>query len=1209
MATISFDRFRQAFTPRQPGRDDEDIFKKAARKVITDIFGIGRSENVLTPKTQQFLRSGTPKAQDLLQQIPRGYEEPEPRRDPNIFLRAGAAIQPLAEKPAYVFGGGFARDVRDPEKVEQFKQRTIAKLPQRGRQITEPLTRAAIELPLLQNIQRQAGLIERDLNVKFDALGRATVLDTTLSPEEADKVKRDAERRYVQELASSVDIGGIVKGAGGEAGEQLAKRGASLVREGIGETAENLQQKKIADATFISQARDRIREIDEIISGKMTDAQGRLDVLNQRRAMFGQDDIKEINRLKSTVRLNKKIASGDVETARELKPELTNNVIERIKEVTGLQNDDEAFDFAKSFPTKKDIRPVKDPEIQSLFDERKEVLGLLGDQAPAYTREAAEDITPKVVQRGGKLIHEGEEPFEFSFEKITSRKDKDLIKTMKESIQENFPEVQRQRRGKITDTQLQELAQEVGMTVEDVISRKPGSVWNAEELEAVTQLIRDQKSTIRSIKRQISDLTQRGEEVPEALNLELVKTSQVLKEMLPAALGARAELGRGMRSLQSLQKIIDDSPLAQGDEIIRRWFGDSDKAKTYLDHINSFDPDDADSLIKYLQKVSPATPIEKMEEYWYNSVLSAPSTHFINMLSNTAAAALRVPESALAGGIDAALQKAGRITGRNLERTRYATESLAELNGIRSGFAQGIQRAAKVLREGSQVADMTKLGGQGPRFQKIKGKIGDITNLPSRFLVAGDEFFKALNYDMSLHQLAWRNAKNSGLSGDDLLKRYTDLVAEPTEDMISQAVKGARYFVFQKESDFADAVVSLRNKVSVNLGPLGEVKPLRFVIPFVQTPTNVVSYGLERTPLGGFKLGQQILKKAPQGEIADQAARVFMGTTAMAALAWYAADGKITAGAPKNQKERDAFFADGKQPWSIRIGDQWVQYNRIEPLNAILSQVAIMHEEFDANNTAPTPEKIVRIAGHIASNITDQTFLTSLGDLIAAIEDPDRSGERFIGTIASGFIPSSVRQLARVTDRTVRDPDTIADVMRTSIPGLSQTVPAKESEFQEGGIATRQTSIPSELIGIRTSADQGTDFQGQVQNIQQFSQKATERTGAEADTAESIYNALKAAPTPEAKQDIMRQALESGELNERIADRIVNITEAEALGLTGVDRYVKSLPNLERAEYLLAQLESMDPDQKRTYFATMLDKKIITENVADIMVLLMQRGS
>jgi hypothetical protein len=226
---------------------------------------------------------------------------------------------------------------------------------------------------------------------------------------------------------------------------------------------------------------------------------------------------------------------------------------------------------------------------------------------------------------------------------------------------------------------------------------------------------------------------------------------------------------------------------------------------------------------------------------------------------------------------------------------------------------------------------------------------------------------------------------------------------------------------------------------------------LRFIVPFVTTPTNVLKYGLERSPAGWAnpQLWKNLANKSP--EAADQIARAGIGSMLAAGIATYAADGKITGAAPSNAAERDRFYREGKQPYAVLIGDQWVSYQRLEPLNQAFSQVAAVVNAVNSGDDKGALEMANQVGTDIGKNLLSQTFVTGLNDFLLAMTEPERYGSQFIERTASSLVPFSSlqRTAAYALDPTIRRPEGVAERVMATIPGLSQNVPPRLTAFGE----------------------------------------------------------------------------------------------------------------------------------------------------------------
>lgn len=199
-----------------------------------------KSPDVLSSKTKRLARHAVvnkiqaPRLQRNVQNLPQPLRArivtPQPPRPTaqsamagvirnNPLVQLGAKIQgpitPVANAGKYYFSGGVARDLGDPDKVESFKRRVIAKAPVvrnfRGRNLTEDVVRAGTELLFSQSSARDKGLIKQDLGVNIGKDGaRVDPMNRSYAtPELAREAERRGLKRYTQAQAGNVNFAGL----------------------------------------------------------------------------------------------------------------------------------------------------------------------------------------------------------------------------------------------------------------------------------------------------------------------------------------------------------------------------------------------------------------------------------------------------------------------------------------------------------------------------------------------------------------------------------------------------------------------------------------------------------------------------------------------------------------------------------------------------------------------------------------------------------------------------------------------------------------------------------------------------------------------------------------------------------------------------------------------------------------------------------------
>lgn len=449
--------------------------------------------------------------------------------------------------------------------------------------------------------------------------------------------------------------------------------------------------------------------------------------------------------------------------------------------------------------------------------------------------------------------------------------------------------------------------------------------------------------------------------------------------------------------------------------------------------IADLDLNNPTAVQQFLRKARSPSLWDYVTELWINSILAGPKSWIINEVGNIATALKALPERAVAAGIEQ-----GMAPLQHRPPERFFSEVSAEAFGAISGIKEGLQAGLYTLKNGFSLEQASKYEFARTAFP---GTFGRVVRMPTTIMEAADTMNYAINYRGALATLGVRQVKKEGLRGEKALERMADLKLDPPEEMIKQASDIANYRLFRNDPGVvANTLISLREKYP----------PFRFVVPFIRTPVNLVKYGLARSPVG--LVNPSLWRHIAQGnpEASDQLARVFLGSVMAAGIAWKFHEGKITGAVPKNPAERDRFYREGKVPYAVRIGDAWVQYQRLEPFNQPIAQVAVAIEAMKANDK-DAGERAARAVSTLAQNLTSQTYASGIMSLLQLTSDVGQYGPKWAGHLASGFVPQSgaLRTVAQTIDPVFRRPTNFGESLMSGLPGLSKNVPPITTAFGE----------------------------------------------------------------------------------------------------------------------------------------------------------------
>ena len=245
----------------------------------------------------------------------------------------------------------------------------------------------------------------------------------------------------------------------------------------------------------------------------------------------------------------------------------------------------------------------------------------------------------------------------------------------------------------------------------------------------------------------------------------------------------------------------------------------------------------------------------------------------------------------------------------------------------------------------------------------------------------------------------------------------------------------------------------------------------RYVVPFIRTPTNIIKFTFGRTPLAYLSSKVRADIAAGGARAAQAHARVAMGTMSMMALSDIALEGGITGAGPADPKIKSAMMRQGWRPYSMKIGDKYYQYSRLDPIGMFMGLAADMTEINQYSETERGDELLTAGVLALMNNLASKTYMSGIYDAIAALNsnDPTSDPAKYVLDQAGSLMPYSslIRGIATTSDTIVRDhrtskhdelvtedfadlPEGVGEYLaemtnsiRKQIPGLSEELPER----------------------------------------------------------------------------------------------------------------------------------------------------------------------
>jgi hypothetical protein len=397
---------------------------------------------------------------------------------------------------------------------------------------------------------------------------------------------------------------------------------------------------------------------------------------------------------------------------------------------------------------------------------------------------------------------------------------------------------------------------------------------------------------------------------------------------------------------------------------------------------------------------------------------------------------------------DSQLNLAKNITNDPVTYHEVMGDLFASLKGVRDGIVSGAALVAAGGHAGAPIigAHWTP-GGQIPdvAFRGVPVlPVGSLVRIPGRAIAAIHSMDTATNYSAAIAARAYREAIQQGLDGNARASHIANRTQNPPQDWMEAAHKEAYAATLMAPGgNFVHRLSQLLN-TSAKLPGIGEIRPLKFIDPFVHIGANVITKSIvERTPLGILSSELRADLMGRNGNIAQDTAqaRMLAGTALAITFGSLAMEGYITGSGPSDPKEAMR-WRQVYQPHSVRIGDIWYQVNRLGPLGMLLSTSADLYSVARDASEGEMLTAAAHLQHAITQNILDESFMRGPSDLIKAVEDPGRYGEGYLKNFASSFVPFSTGmfQIARAADPYSRQARTVVDAIKQRIPGISETL-------------------------------------------------------------------------------------------------------------------------------------------------------------------------
>lgn len=606
----------------------------------------------------------------------------------------------------------------------------------------------------------------------------------------------------------------------------------------------------------------------------------------------------------------------------------------------------------------------------------------------------------------------------------------DIQRYLQEWSDRNPDKINEARGGVVTLDQTAKLAESMGMTTKDLLSRKVGELYDGPKQVAAAQLF---IQSSKRIKETADAARASGNPQKVADFLSDLEDHKDFMDMFLQQVGISAEASRALGSRRAIRKLGGFEEAMNIGELFQRMTGTNMKdAKAQAELFASLE--NPSQVAKLAQKTREASWFDYAIAYRNNNLLSGPVTHLHYLDGNILNLLYRPLKTAVASLIPGGpkLGEAGAMwSSMTLGAQKgWQVAKAAWNDGVDRSFDDTVQN----YKNPTQVS-------YNPVFDKYLGANSPV----GRSIRAIHSFTYTMNYEQDVASLAYRQALKEGLeeNSPDFNNRISDLITKPTDDMVAAADKSAKRSVYMANPEWG-TTLSTFNQFA-NRTPVG-----RFLFPFAKMEMNVKSESLlNNTALGVFSKDVRANLMGVNGPEARaiQIAGMGMGTS-MAGLVFAMGD-HINGNGPSNQNERKVWLLT-HTPNSIQIGDVSIPLRALGNVGQILMMGAELKETYHDMTDEQAKNTAAMFMEHVSRAAFGGTFIQSVSDVANAWSNPVQYGDQFLKNTASGFVPYAtlLSQTNRYIDPFQRDVHSagmanlygITDSVKSHIPFVSQTM-------------------------------------------------------------------------------------------------------------------------------------------------------------------------
>jgi hypothetical protein len=538
---------------------------------------------------------------------------------------------------------------------------------------------------------------------------------------------------------------------------------------------------------------------------------------------------------------------------------------------------------------------------------------------------------------------------------------------------------------------------------------------------------------------------------------------------------------------------------------------------------------DADiAMQQIMNKYEKSSVADKVQALRYMMMLGNTATQGINITSNIAMAVLKNTTDVGGAMLESILQPVlkKKVNGKWVSRPETTAAFGNNPFVFMADFIKNYGIGAKANWKGVNPAGLHSLDEiQGLAFRSKFNPLHYGEKGLKAVAGGADYAIYKTQFDNELKKQAKLAAKRAKPA--DKEKFIRDFITKPSDDAIEIADRVARETTFQQQGSVGDVAA----KAVAGLGHKGKIgkaleQSVRAVVPFIRTPLNIATTGVNMTPVGILNGTYRLIVAKTPAEQRKAISNLMLGLTGsgMGVLGYYLNKvGIITDGNDSGDKDLDAireqagngayrfnqsglmrylhamFNGEGSEAAEAAAkyqeGDRTFDYNRMQPVTFPLAVGAGFREGDEEGGAI---KGLINAGTQGLGSVASMSALKSLQD---AFNTPMSSGatagdkqlnwaNRILESYVKSFSPSILAQQARLEDSTQRqtpyNKGLVTDVKgyyKSRTPSLGGLVP---EEYTSKSLPAKKTTLGQDKKNAAGVVGQYLNpYRSEVQNYSQ----------------------------------------------------------------------------------------------------------------------------